>query len=474
MLSRRSFIGATALTALAAPFARPAAAQGRPGFFRARDIAAAGYVYGLPIVMNYGVMYEFTIDKTSSQYKAPFNTLYNDGRVFTWQDTAIVTPNSDTPYSMVWADLRAEPLILSVPPIDPKRYYSVQMVDGNTYNYGYVGSRTTGNGGGTYMIVGPHWTGTLPPGVDRSFRASTDFGLTIFRTQLFDAADIDNVRAIQARYKVETLSSFLGTAPPAAPAAVAFPVFDKAKVAENFFAYLDFALRFAPATPEETWIRAELARIGVGPGRSFDFSALSLEDKAEILLGLEDGKRQVEAAIKSIGTDINGWRIAAAFGDAGFFSGNWMLRACAAQLGIYGNDAAEAMYPATRQDSDGDTLDGSSHRYTVTFPAGQLPPVNAFWSITLYDGKTQLLIKNPINRYLINSPMLSGMKYNADGSLTIYIQRDNPGADKQANWLPAPDGPIYLVMRLYWPGTGPLSILPPGRGTWKPPAILKA
>jgi hypothetical protein len=128
----------------------------------------------------------------------------------------------------------------------------------------------------------------------------------------------------------------------------------------------------------------------------------------------------------------------------------------------------------TREDVTGQPLDGSKHNYTLTFPAGQFPPVNAFWSVTMYDGKTQLLIENPINRYLINSPMLPQMKKNADGSLTLYIQNQSPGGDKESNWLPAPGGPIYLVMRLYWPKEHPPSILPPGQGTWKPPGIVQA
>src|SRR5713101_1992507 len=128
---------------------------------------------------------------------------------------------------------------------------------------------------------------------------------------------------------------------------------------------------------------------------------------------------------------------------------------------------------AIAQDSDGQTLDGSKHNYTLTFSPGLQPPVNSFWSLTMYDGKTQLLIENPINRYLINSPMLSGMKTNPDGSLTFYIQNKSPGADKEANWLPAPDGPIYLVMRLYWPKATAPSILPPGEGTWQPPGVKR-
>jgi len=134
----------------------------------------------------------------------------------------------------------------------------------------------------------------------------------------------------------------------------------------------------------------------------------------------------------------------------------------------------EATYPFTRADAKGETLDGSKHDYTLTFPAGQLPPVNSFWSVTMYDGKSQLLIKNPINRYLINAPMLPAMKKNADGSVTLYIQKDSPGKARESNWLPAPDGPIYLVMRLYWPRTEAPSILPPGEGTWKPPAVVVA
>jgi hypothetical protein len=171
--------------------------------------------------------------------------------------------------------------------------------------------------------------------------------------------------------------------------------------------------------------------------------------------------------------DINGWRLGSAFGNRDFYNGNWLLRAVAATAGIYGNNAEEAVYPMTRTLADGEPLDGSKHNYTLTFAAGEFPPVNAFWSVTMYDGKTQLLIKNPINRYLINAPMLPSMKKNADGSLTLYIQKDSPGADKESNWLPAPDGPIYLVMRLYWPTEKDPSILPVGTGTWQPPAVVK-
>ena len=241
----------------------------------------------------------------------------------------------------------------------------------------------------------------------------------------------------------------------------------------NFLQFLDFALQFAPPGPEEAGIRARLARIGVGAPGTVSLNDLSPEHKAAVALGMKEGARKVNEAVDQIGKDVNGWKVGSAFGNREFYNGNWLHRAAAARAGIFGNDAAEAVYPMTTTDGDGQPLDGSQHAYTLTFPAGQLPPVNAFWSVTMYDGKTQLLVQNPIGRYLINSTMLPSMKKSPDGSLTIYIQKESPGKATASNWLPAPDGPIYLVMRLYWPKTEPPSILPPGEGTWQPPAIRR-
>lgn len=445
----------------------------RPSFAEAKAIAEDGFVYGLPIVMNYAVMHSFVLDESSKDYKGPFNTIANEARVFTYKDTTVVTPNSDTPYSMLWLDLRAEPMVVSVPKVDPKRYYSVMLNDGNTFNYGYIGSRATGSDAGDYLIVGPRWKGETPRGIKKVFQATTDFSLAIFRTQLFDAKDMPNVKKVQAGYKARPLSAYLKRPAPPAPAAVAFPAIDAELVKKNFFAYLDFALQFAPAGPEEQSIRARLARIGVGPGKTFAFEDLSLEHKSEIALGMKAGEKKVEEKVATLGKKINGWDVGSSFGDRAFYRGDWLLRAAAAKAGIYGNDAVEAMYPMTREDDAGQPLDGSTHAYELTFAAGHYPPVNAFWSVTMYDGKTQLLIENPIARYLVNSPMLPGMQKNADGSLTIYIQKDSPGAAKEANWLPAPAGPIYLVMRLYWPTDTPPSILPPGAGTWQPPVVKR-
>ena len=445
--------------------------QHRPSIAETKAIAEEGFIYGLPIVMNYAVMYAYAVDPNSGQFKAPFNQIKNEARVFTYEDTAIITPNSDTPYSFAWLDLRAEPIVLSVPAVEKTRYYAVMLCYGNTFNYGYIGSRATGNEAGDYMVAGPDWKGATPAGIKKVFRSSTQFSLAGYRTQLIDAADMPNVAKIQAGYKVQPLSAYLKQpAPPAAPA-IDFPKINEAMVKTGFFEYLDFVLQFAPPGPEEKAIRAKLARIGVGAGKTFDFKDLSLAHKAEVGLGMKDGEAKVERYLAAGQKNINGWKVGSLFGDRDFYNGNWLKRAAAAKGGIYGNDAIEAMYPMTKTLADGKMLDGSRHNYTLTFPAGELPPVNAFWSVTMYDGKTQLLIKNPINRYLINSPMLPGMKTGPDGSLTLYIQKDSPGADKEANWLPAPDDPIYLVMRLYWPKTTPPSILPAGEGTWKPPAV---
>ncbi len=302
----------------------------------------------------------------------------------------------------------------------------MQLEDGNTFNYGYIGSRATGNDAGDYMVVGPDWKGDTPPGIKKVFRSSTQFSIAGYRTQLFGPDDIDNVKKVQAGYKVQPLSAYLGQlAPPAAPT-VDFPKIDKELVKSNFFEYLDFALQFAPPGADEKDIRAKLAKIGVGAGKRFDFHELPLRHSLEIGLGMKQGDKKVDQYLATAAKDINGWKIGSWFGDRAFFNGNWLLRAAGAKGGIYGNDAVEATYPMTRNDVDGQPLDGSKAKYTVTFAKGQLPPVNAFWSVTMYDGKTQLLIKNPIDRYLINSPMVPDLKKNADGSLTLYIQKDEP------------------------------------------------
>jgi hypothetical protein len=450
---------------------------GKPGIEQVKAIADEAYIYGFPMIAAYKAMYEFNVDTSSSQYKATFNQIWDDSKTFTPKDTAIVTPNADTPYSMVQADLRAEPIVLCVPEVEKGRYISVQLTDLYSFNYGYIGSRATGNRAGCYMVAGPNWKSgeKPPPGIAKVFRSETQFSLFIYRTQLFDSADIENVKKIQTGYKVAPLSAFLRQPAPAAAPSIDFPKFTgETPFKTDFPAFFDFLLQFCPEVPEEKALRAKFASIGIGPGKKFDFKDLSLEHKSAVGLGIKQGFEKIEKRAGNIGKNISGWAVGSAFGDRAFFKGDWLLRAAAAKAGIYGNNAVEAMYPLAKSDSDGQPLDGSKNKYTLTFAKGQFPPVNAFWSVTMYDGKSQLLVKNPINRYLINSPMLPNMKKNEDSSLTIYIQKDSPGKAKEANWLPAPNDLIYLVMRLYWPKTEAPSILPAGEGSWSPPNIEQA
>lgn len=446
-----------------------------PSIEATKRIAEQAYIYGFPMIAAYKAMYEFNVNRASPQFKVGFNQIWNDAKTFTPKDTAVPTPNADTPYSMIQADLRAEPLVFCIPAIEKGRYFSGQLADLYSFNYGYVGSRSTGNSAGCYLVAGPGWKGGKPEGIAKVFRSETQFSLIIFRTQLFNEADIDNVKKVQAGLRAEPLSTFLKQpAPPKAPA-IDFPPFvGQRPFTSDFATTLNFQLQFAPEVPEEKELRAKFASIGIGPGQTFTANHLSPEHQEAIAQAMKRGGEAIEKRRNQIGKNINGWLVGAAFGNRAFYRGDYELRAAAALAGIYGNDAVEAMYPLARTDSMGTPLDGSKHRYTLTFAKDQLPPVNAFWSVTMYDAKTQLLIDNPINRYLINSPMLPTLTRNADGSLTLYIQKDSPGKGKQANWLPAPDGPMYIVMRLYWPKDTPPSILPPGQGSWQPPALMRA
>jgi hypothetical protein len=446
-----------------------------PDIETTKATAEEAYAYGFPLVMNYKVFHDSFLDPKAKGYKGPLNQINNEAQVYTPANRVVQTPNSDTPYSMLGADLRAEPLVLCVPKVGEGRYFSVQMVDMYTHNYGYLGTRTTGNDGGCFLLAGPGWNGEKPAGVKEIFHCESPFSLLIFRTQLFDAGDIENVRKIQAGYKVQTLSAFLKQPAPPAKPEIQWPSAPQEIFSTGFPAMLDYLLAYLPPVGPaagEKELRERFATLGIGPGAKVKFRDLPPDQKAAFGDGVKAALAKIDYAVNNLGEEINGWRIGGAAGSREFYNGNWLLRAAGSRVGIYGNDAAEATYPFAKLDQNGNPLDGSRHAYQVTFKADELPPANAFWSITMYDASTQFLVENPINRYLINAPMLPGLKRNADGSLTIYIQRDSPGKEKESNWLPAPNGPIYMVMRIYWPKTEAPSVLPPGKGTWKPPGIV--
>ena len=457
-----------------------ACAGGGPDVITAEEAEATAreaYVYGFPMVMNYKTLYNYVIDTANPDYKGPFNQVACEARLFTPDDKAVVTPNADTPYCMFWLDLRAEPLVLSVPEMEPERFYHFQIIDLYTHNFAYVGTLTTGNGAGSFLIAGPEWDGEVPEGINDVLRSETNFVFIVTRTQLFGPDDLGRVEEIQGEYELRPLSEVSGRDAPPAPPSLEFPDWEEgSQFDERFFGYLDFMMTLleepAPGK-QELWQR--LSRLGIGPRGDFDFAALEPEIQEAMRAGREAGFGDIEAFIAKHADDplasgkLFGTRTFLEESAATNFESDDIdiLRSVAAHMGIYGNSAAEAIYPTFLTDAEGSLLDGSTHRYSMTFAEGELPPVEAFWSLTLYDGATQLFIDNPIDRYLLNSTMSDQFRRGDDGSLTLLIQTEAPDEEWKSNWLPAPEGPFYLVMRLYGPEEQALD------GSWTPPPLVR-
>lgn len=417
----------------------------------ARAIVKDAYLYGWPLSENYNTIHAYTIDTGNPEYKGPFNKIYNTASLATPEDQTVVTPNSDTPYSFLAFDLRAEPLVITVPPMTPaERYFSFQLIDAYTHNFNYIGTRTTGNDGGSFLLVGPSWEGGDTSMFAGVLYSESHLGLAIVRTQLFNPDDMPNIEQIQGQYRVQTLSEFLGTSPPPAPPALTWPgplAGDPGKT-PAVFGNINFMLQFCPAHPTEVGLMRRFARIGVGPGLPFDVESLGPEMLAAFQAGIADAWEEfnkLNAQMAAGHLDSS-----ALFGSREYLNNNYLYRFTGAKVGLYGNSKEEAFYPWYMVDADGQSLDASANRYTVTLT--ELPPAQAFWSITMYDGRTQLLVDNPIDRYLVNSTMLGSFVRGSDGtSITFYIQKECPSAELVPNWLPAPDGPFYMVMRLYIP-----------------------
>jgi hypothetical protein len=413
---------------------------------QARAIAKEAYIYGFPMVDNYRVQYAYFVNKENPEYKGRPNEIHNTARVYT-----------------------PEPLVLTVPPIEQDRYYSLQFVDGYTYNFAYVGSRTTGNGGGKYLLAGPNWKGDKPEGINDVIRSDTDLAFVLYRTQLFGPSDLDSVKKIQAGYQIQPPSVYLNQpAPPPAPPIDFVPPLtpDQQKTSPQFFEILNFALRFAPTLPAEQDLRARFSTIGVGPDGDFEADKLTPEMRTAIEGGMADALAEFNTLRKD---KVDTGQVGAAqfFGTAADLMGNYSYRMAGAALGIYGNTAAEAMYPSFANDSAGAPLTGANN-YTFRFASDHLPPVNAFWSLTLYELPQSLRVANPLQRYLINSPMLTSLVPDPDGGYTFDIQNSSPGIERESNWLPAPTGPFMLVLRLYWPKPDALN------GGWKAPQPARA
>lgn len=417
---------------------RSAAAPGE-----ARAIATEAYIYAYAPLYNYKTLFQQTQDASFPGYIGGFGRFRHYARGFTPDDTDIVTPSNDTPYSWAWLDLRAEPVVLGVPAL-PSRYYVLQWFDMYTHNFAYVGSRATGVEAGQYLLVGPNWNGEVPKGIAKLIRSETEVIGTLTRTAWTGPEEKDALQSAQRQYRCMPSSEFAGTRPPAPAPVLSFPAWDEARAASpSFISYLNFILQFCPEVPAEKDMLMRFARIGIGAGRPFDAAAIDPILLASISQGIADAKTQLDERIaeQRTSTDI--------FGTREFLGEDFaMKRAVAAAMGIYGNSKEEAVYVGGVLDAAGETLDGKN-RYVLHFDKEQVPPVQFFWSQTMYNMPQRLLVANPINRYAIGSHT-PGLKTEADGSINLYIQADSPGADKESNWLPSPaTGAFYMILRMY-------------------------
>jgi hypothetical protein len=418
----------------------------------AQAIAKDAYVYSYAMMENYQTLRTQAVDQNAAGYVGGFNVYRHFSEPATPDNKDIVSPNNDTPYSWAWLDLRAEPMVVSVPAVAKDRYYVIQWIDLFTQNFAYIGVRSTGFGAGSYMIAGPKWQGKKPVGIKQVFKSETELVGTLTRTALFGPDDVANVKALQAQYKLQPLSAFRKQpAPPAAPA-IEFPPYDKAKAqSHDFIGYLNFLLQFAvPPHPSEVAIRKRFEKVGIGSGKPWDAAKVDPATLAAIDAGVKDGQSEIDAlAAKTFSN--NGL-----FGSRAQLKTNYLQRDIGAMKGLYGNSLEEAWY-------GGYVCDGSKPS-VVHFTKANLPPAKFFWSMTMYTIPDRFLLANPINRYSIGD-RTKGLVYGKGGSLDIYVSNTSPGKDKESNWLPAPAGRCSLMARVYGPSQAAMT------GAWKLPPL---
>lgn len=424
----------------------------------ARAIAKQAWIYGYPMFYNYKSIYLYALDKSYPDNAGGFNRFKNYAKIFTPSDTSVVTPNDDTPYSWAILNLSTEPVVIVVPPIDNKRYFVMQLVDLYSYNFAYIGTRSTGDGGGKYLIAGPDWNGAKPAGIDSVFHCETNLVTVLGRTQLFSASDMVNVVRVQSGYHLEPLSTFLKTSAPAPKKYnLDLPAWNESDYSStSFIGVLNALLQYTSVDSSETALRESFAKIGILPGKPFDSTQYSPEVLAAIRQGIQDGKDALEKS-KSVTVSSLGL-----FGTRQELGNDYVKRATAAAMGLFGNSAVEAYYTGSMLDRTGKPLNGEN-KYVVHFAKDQIPPVNYFWSITMYNLPQRYLVANPINRYSIGD-RTPGLHYESNGDLMIYLQATDPGGKKTANWLPSPaSGPYNFVVRLYGPKAAVTD------GSWKLP-----
>lgn len=418
----------------------------------------AAVLYGYPAVLMYAGLHSTAVDKTTTM--GSLNELYHADRLTTPKDVTVPTPNNDTLYSVAWLDLNTEPLVLSVPKVD-NRYYTIQLMDFYTSTFDYLGSNTTGSGAGTFIIAGPKWVG-LPKGL-KVMRSPTPFVWLLGRTLIDGPQELSTVTALIKQYKLQPLSTYRGTTAPT-PVKVNYhkPAALDSTEKLDFFRTMGYGLELNPPLARDRWLTKLFHLIGFKADWAFDPSGLSERQKTGLRYAVTDGLALLMKLGDIPGKTVNGWSVTPK--GVGTYGINYPLRAVVAYKGLGALPPEEASYTMANVDGTDKAMEGVNS-YELGFAAGKLPPAKAFWSVTMYDFKTRLLVDNPINRYSLGD-RTPGLVKGKDGSLTLQLQQTQPAAGK-ANWLPAPKGRFYLVLRLYNPTDAYLS------GAYEVPGIKK-
>ncbi len=435
----------------------------------ARTVAQDAYVYGYPLVTMELTRRSFTNVAEPNGKSAPMGYFVNIPKYPSASDKRVTAPNADTLYSTAWIDVGKEPYILHVPD-EHGRYYLMPMLDGWTNVFADPGKRTTGTGAADFAITGPGWKGTLPPGIKAEYKSPTNIVWVLGRTYSTGTpADYAAVNAIQAQYKLTPLSAW--GKPYTPPPGVVNPAWNTTEPTRDqvdsmdgatYFRLLAELMKKNPPAKADAPMVAAMAKIGIVPGQDFDPAKLNQAQ----LAGVQAAPRLAQTAIMGLLKEIkltNGWSVLTT--SMGNYGTNYRLRALVTAIGLGANLPQDAIYPVAQLDADGKPFDGAN-RYVMHFPAGQLPPVDGFWSLTMYDAH-YFFVPNKLNRYTLSAR--NALKHNADGSVDLYLQASSPGAAREANWLPTtPSGKVIPMLRLYWPKETPPSILD---GTWKPPPV---
>lgn len=425
----------------------------------AYTIGVQAYVYGFPVVEMYRTRYWALHDAKNKNRLIP-NQFGHARNLLDHTYRGVVSPNNDTLYSSAWLDLSREPMVLELPAVKD-RYFSFQLMDFFTNNFAIIDKRTTGGKAGTYTIVGPGWKGKLPDGL--RIEAPTPTVWLLGRTLVEGKDDLPNVHALQDQYRLTPLSAWgKKDGGKAAASKDPLPPHDPSKPLQ-FFATLNAGLRENPPPAREVALMSLFARIGVGPDKTFRANALDPATAKGLERAVAVGRQMILQRARKSGTSINGWNLPPK--EIGNYGDDYLLRAQVASWGLAALSPSEAVYFTCYQDDRGNPLSGK-HRYLLRFNKGQLPPVEAFWSVTMYRLPELLLIENPLGRYAIGD-RTKGLRYGSDGSLEIHVQHDSPGKERESNWLPAPAGEFSLNLRAYLPR-------PEARdGTWKIPPIKR-